>query len=198
MIEEGETFEIAVYGTGAGGQDLVNVYQVMKTNAPTSTVEDWMDDLLEFFTAIYELVAAIQAAAIVWQKIRVRRTGEDGFVFGDAVFDPPIEGLGAGDVGAAGVCALLSLTTGVSRVTMRKYFGTLAESVINADGEITSTALSTVLGIGTLLLEPYVASTNEIQYGYLSPKVDGWVVPTAAIAWTEPAYQRRRRRGAGS
>jgi hypothetical protein len=97
-----------------------------------------------------------------------------------------------------GVCVLLTLRTGVKRVLGRKYFGPFTGNNL-ADGIFEDTLAVAVAGAADFLIGHFFAagSGNSLLPGVLDKTGAFWAF-FEAVASTNPAYQRRRRLGAGS
>jgi len=181
-----------------GSEDVVNVFQFQKLDAGSITDQDVVDDFLEIMRVIAEIVDALVKTVVVWQRIKVRNLTTQLLV-GDGSFSPVIPGVSVTDPGAMGVCAVMSFPTNVSRVTMRKFFGPVAEGVLTSTGTIGSNPGTVQLAtLADYLLDDIVVTNGTWRFGYLSPKTGQFQVPLAAVINTEPGYQRRRKRGVGA
>lgn len=181
-----------------GSEDVVNVFQFQKLDAGTITDQDVLDDFLAIMRVIAEIVDALVKTIVIWDRIKVRNV-TTGLLVGDATFSPTIPGVSTTDPNAMGVAAVMSFPTNVSRVTMRKFFGPLAEGTLSSTGQLGSNPGTVQLvTLAAYLTDDIVEANGTWRYGYQSPKTGNFEIPTAAIINLEPGYQRRRKRGVGA
>lgn len=195
-ISIGAVVEVAAIGSAAG-EDIINVYQLQLVGGGGQTLEDMGDGIAEWAEDLYALVKLFCNVLVTWTGIQAQHLNGNcstGFV--------PLANAqtGALNTGAVpfGAAALVTFSTGVKRVTPRKYFGILDESVIDVNGLIASSFLDELDAVVTFLMTDYVSSHGTWRYGYQSPKTAEFEFPIAGSVKREPGYQRRRRRGVGS
>lgn len=196
-VTNGQVIRVDAQGDFDGTEDIVNVYQFQMQSGGPVNENDVLGDMLVILTALTNLIKALHTATTVWRRIRAQNIS-NGILLGVLPFAAPIAGTASGDSGAPGVAGLISLPSAVPRVVPRKYFGPLSESNLGATGLLAAGTLTTLTSIATILTNDQTTSSHTYRYGYLSPKTGTFVIPSAAVITSVPAYQRRRRQGRGS
>lgn len=193
----GDVLRVDVVGDFDTTEDLVNTYQFRCETVVDGSDNTLLEDFRVFFRAQYDLMDALWSANILWRRVRCANITTSTLV-GERDFTTPVTGTATGEQGAIQSAILLSLKTNVPRVVMRKYFP-IAESSIDGTSRATTAAQTLTNNFGTLLLTVInAASGNAYRFGYLSPKVAGFVIPQSRQTSPIIATQRRRRPGVGS
>lgn len=196
-VAVGDVVRVDVVGDFDTTEDLVNVYQFRAETVVDGSDNAVLTDMATFMRAQYDLLDGLWAANIVWRRIRMANLTTDTLL-GEKEFTTTVVGSASGDQGAIQSAILLSLKTNVPRVVMRKYFP-IAESSIDGTSRAVTAAQNLVNTYGTTLLQVInAASGNAYRFGYLSPKVAGFVIPNSRQVSPIVATQRRRRPGVGS
>jgi hypothetical protein len=195
-ISDLSVLRVDVIGDFREASALVNSYQFRTAFGSPQAEEDVIDDLVDLVVALYTILKGLSAVVTTWRRIRVTNltTGE---VYGETSIGSPITGTASGDTSPAGVCALLFGRTAQPRVQPRKYYGVIAESMIDNNGTFGSAARTILTNAAAFLAAQYTGTYGGYDYGYLSPKTGTFLVPTVMSFSEEPAYQRRRKQGRG-
>jgi hypothetical protein len=108
-------------------------------------------------------------------------------------------GGGGASSNAAGVALLIVLRTGISRVFGRKYLGGIITANIDTDGFWASALVTVGATFAAHLLGEFVGGTSTSTWlpGLIAKTGQFWSFIEAIVS-AIPAYQRRRRKGAGS
>jgi gamma-glutamyltranspeptidase len=196
-IAPNEVIEIAVLGRLSGSDDIVNVYQVQHTSGSSITEDDFLNDWIALFRALYDAIKAIFTAAVVWQKIRARSVTNPGVLIGERNFSSDVVGTAGGTMSPTNA-ALISLKSNIARVVPRKYLP-IASGSYDADGDIVAGTITLLNTFGSALITPQTGlSTHTYRFGYFSPKTNTFVVPLSRVVTPTVVTQRRRRKGVGS
>lgn len=192
-----DVIEVAVFGDIDDAEDVINVYQFRRDSVGSVSDADILDGLIDFFEAVYTIAKALHTALVVWRGVRVRNL-TTGTLIGEANFATPIEGTASGQMAPYQAAALISFKTNVPRVVMRKYFP-LAEAAVGATSRLDAAVATTMDNLAAAILGQHtMAPAGNWTFGYLSPKVGGFIAPTTSVISAPVATQRRRRPGVGS
>jgi len=195
-IEQFDILEVSARTELNGVDDIVNVYQFRSEGVLTLTDEEGIDDVIEFLEVIYAIWNVIQSALNLYRDIRVRNVTQD-IVYGVFPWPNLVAGLSNTNPLPGGNAMLINFSTGMPRVTPRKYFGAMTLDEIDATGSLTAATIVEGADIATLLLEEYIATNGLWRYGYFSPKTSAFQIPTAGVVEDVVAYPRRRKAGRG-
>ena len=180
-----------------GVEDVANVYQMEYQGGAAITDAQGITDVISFLEALYAIFIGAQTILQLYRDIRVGNKTQ-GTVFGRFPWPTLV---GGGDVAfstAPGTAILSSFSTGIPRVTPRKYWGVFCADNMDADGTWGGIITATLAAATAFMLTPYVGVSGTWLYGYLSPKTLSFVVPNGSSTGDIPAYQRRRKQGKGS
>lgn len=177
--------------------DQVNVFQFQNESVSPLTDTQGINDVIEVLEVLYTILVPLISILTVFRDIRVRNVTQS-VVYG--VFPWPTLTAGTQVQPAIPLaCAgLLNFSTGIARVTPRKYFGSLTTTSIDSQGNLTAGTLALIASVGATLLTSMVATNASWNYGYFSPKTLGWQQAVSVVATNIPAYQRRRKPGRGA
>lgn len=189
--------EVAARMEFGGSEDVINVYQFRVIDIGDSDDLAIIDDLIDIMEVIYDNLDSTQTVELTYEDLSFRNITQDT-TFGAFGWDSLTAGIASSDATAPGVCALINFATFLGKVILKKYFGVFTEGVTDADGTWSSVLVALLVTIGQYLLGDIVGTAATYQYGYLSPKAGGFVLPVAATISDIPAYQRRRKQGRGS
>lgn len=195
-VNQNDMFRIDVVGDFNASDDLVNVFQMLKSDAGAITDSNFMDDMLELFTALYTLIKGLNGLLVTWRRIRVARVPL-GTLMGERSFAPAIVGTSAGDPMPTQVTFPINLQTTIPHVVLRKFFGPGSEAQIDSAGLIAAAPLATMTSVIALLLADFVMTNGTYEYGYDSPKALAWVRPATGSHGNVPGAVRSRRIGVG-
>ena len=196
-VTNGDIFRVDVVGDYNATDDLVNVYQLQKIAGANISEALAVQDIRDFMDALYTIIKGLQGALAVWRRVRVQNV-QTGILLGELAFAAAITGTEAGDSGVAQAAMVASFGTVVPKVTPRKYWGPVAESLTTQWGMMGATALSRGADAAAYLLANQVLTNGTWQYGYFSPKSSSWQEPVAALVSAAPGMRRSRRIGTGS
>lgn len=195
-IQQGDVLEISPRMEFNGVEDVVNTYQFRYTDATPITDTQGINDLIGLMEAIYTLFLSTMTIIQFFRDIRVSNKTQST-VYG--VFPWPTLTIGgdASDPVPPGVCVLSNFSTGVARVTPRKFWGVMCEDNIESDGTWHAGIVAIAAAASALMMNSAPSTTYNWDYGYLSSKTASFEVATGATGTDIPAYQRRRKQGRG-
>ncbi len=179
------------------GDDVIGAFQFRYLGIPALTDQQGIDDVIEFLEAVYGLLRVLIPILSVFRDITVRNQTQ-AINYGTFPWVTFANGLAGGDDLPPGVALLVSFSTGISHLNLRKYFGNIAEGGVSQPGRWLPTTVAPAVAAAAVMLVPFVATNGSWEYGYNSPVALDWVVPVSAIVTDVPSYQRRRRQGRGS
>jgi len=181
---------------------IENVYHFKLDGTGTAATTDILtavatvlDDIHVFLEPLWHEDTTLEAILVnlaVWAVDHWLNVGNCG----DAATIATITPTGTLDPLPDAVCGLTQHITDVPRRKGAKYYGPFTEGMIGADGKFSATALGALLNAGLGFVAGYETVPNsalELEPVVLSPTAEIWTVPTAVVARSEAAYQRRRK-----
>jgi len=197
-VNPNDVLEVTTIGEFDGTEDVINVYQFRMIGTSALSDEDAVSDLADIVRAVIDFLKGALSVLLIIRRFKLRNVTQN-VLMGDVSFDEPLAGEMTGDPGPAGACLLMTMRTNISHVVLRKYFGVFTEAAYNSIGQFVSGVINAGVDVGNYLLDDIVGTFGGTwQYGTMSEKTGTWKVPGSLAVYSEPAYQRRRRRGAGS
>lgn len=196
-VQPNDILEASARSEFNGTEDVVNVFQFRNNGVAPMADQAAIDDIIEILEIVYNLINAGLTLLQLYRDIRVRNVTQ-GLVYGTFPWATLVSGGSAVNPTAPGVAFLVSFSTGVPRVGMRKYFGVVTEDEMDVDGAFTGVLVVAGGAVISTLIAPIVATNSTWEFGYQSPKTGTFVTPNGGVATDIPAYQRRRRQGRGS
>lgn len=196
-IQNADILRVDVVGAFDSTEDLVNSYQVRVTDGGPVAEAGALDDLKDFFDAIYQILKTIQHAVVVWEKIRAYNLTQNTLV-GELSFDTPIAGTLAVTTQPPQFAGVVNFPTQWGRVTGRKYFGPLTKDASDADGILTAATLTALGNVGDAIIDAYTGTLIDFHVGYNSPKAMTFVGFNEVDVTSIPSSRRSRRAGVGS
>lgn len=196
-MDNGDVVRADVIGDWNQTVQLVETYQLQLQSGGPIDAADVLDDLAEWFDALWLLIRGYRQALTFLRRIKAQLV-PDGDIIGEYTYSTPKTGQHDSPVSSTTVTAPLSFLTTVPRVILRKSYGPMAEAAINDDGELTSGVQGALADVAVFLLDTFVATNGAWNYGYYSPKAAGFVQPFAAVITTAPGTMARRRLGRGA
>lgn len=177
--------------------DVVNVYQFRLASGGPLTDDEGVDDILEILEVLYTIILGAISTIELFRDIRLFNVTQQ-ILLGLHAWPSLINGGAIADALPPGCAAVVNFSTIVPKVTLRKYFGVFTTGAMGEDGLFTGLTVASVAEAATYLLAPIAATNGLWVYGYISPKILGWVSPNGATNNNIPGYQRRRKQGRGS
>ncbi len=195
-VDQNDMFRIDVIGDFDSSNDVVNVYQMLKSDVGVISDSDFMDDMLSLFTALYTVVKGLNSLLVTWRRIRVSRV-PTGALMGERSFSPALVGTSTEDALPNQATFPVNFQTTTPRVVLRKFFGPGSEAQLTAVGLIAAAPLASMTSIIALLLADFTETNGVYQYGYNSPKALQWVRPVTGSHGNIFGAVRSRRIGVG-
>ncbi len=192
-----DKIEVAVVGEFDGTEEVVNVFQFNVDSVVGLTAGNYLDNFKELVEAILDIMDGLVTAYTIWRRFRVKNKTQDTateYVELDAAHPGTV----AGESLPSGVALLSVFRTTAPKIVLRKYVGVPGETMNEYDGQWTTAALVGAANFVTLMLAQIVTTESAFTYGHWSPDTLSWYEPSSGYINTEPAYQRRRRRGTGT
>jgi hypothetical protein len=180
------------------GNAVENVYYFRMDTAPSVTDTAVMNDLAAKLEEVYTHILSYMSDAVTFLEVRGFNVTKDQPM--PTVSWPTMTVGGSSSARLPwGVSGLALLRTGVRRVLGRKFFGVFTEAD-NDDPGVWSGALTIAMAAAAgELVGSFLGSTTlaVILPGVVDKTGAFWAF-IEAVASSNPAYQRRRRRGRGS
>lgn len=195
-VQSGNVMQMSARLEFDGTEDVMNVFQFRNDEVVGVDDQVMIDALITYLETLYTLINASLVTLMSYRDIRAANISS-GEVFGTFPWPTLVNGLNAGAAMAPGVALLANFSTGVSRVTPRKYFGVFPTSTMAADGLFGAGVVAAVASVAAAMIGPLTASGISFTYGYRSPKTVDFEPVVAATVGDVPAYQRRRKQGRG-
>lgn len=196
-VNNGDVIRCDVIGDFNGSDMLAQVYQFKLVSGGPLDGADVLDDLAEIFSDIWDIIKTLHHAYVVFRKVRGQLM-PDGDILGERAYGTPKAGTSADQTASTTVTAPLSFLTTTPRVVLRKSIGPIAENQVGINGLLAGGCTTLLASLGAFLLTGIVATNGVYEYGYLSPKVMGWIAPNSAVVATAPGTMARRRIGRGA
>jgi hypothetical protein len=197
-VSPGDIVRLAVRMTGPQGQDIMNVYHVQHAGgvgvsdaAFLTAMETWIDTMYSRLNTVIEAtqepldikVDVVEFSGGLWQIVRNIATIGWGGIFNSSA---------SGDNYAPGVACLVLLRTLVGKVLGRKFIGTLAEAVLQDNGEPIAAAITALTNYANDILTGFTVAAQDFVSGVPSSKLGIFAEFVEAQVSKEAAYQRRR------
>ena len=196
-VQQNDIMQVSSRAEFGGIDDVVNGWQFQKTDPVPATDLGTVDDLIDILETLMLALQAIMTSVLIWRDLRVSNITQ-GTVLGVFPWDLLTSGQNNFDAVPPGCAQLWSFSTGIPRVTLRKYIGVYTEDNLDDPGVWGAGATTLGASQAALLLNPLNGAVGTYRYGFLSPKTASFVTPTGVVVTNIPAYQRRRRQGRGS
>lgn len=192
-----DVIEITMEGEFDSTEDVQNVFQMICGSTTIATQAEWQTDLNTIVNALLNIMKGYASIITWWRSYRVRNLTQ-GTPTEQYYLSPAVQGILTGDSLASGVCALWVFRTNIPGVTLRKFLGPPTENVNDAGGKWSSSFLATGAADLATMMAGFTAAKSQWWYGHYHVPTASPAFPTSAFMPSEPAYQRRRRRGRGS
>lgn len=196
FLESGHIYSAAVrwrYGTG---DDQVNVWHFECVGDVAPTEAEQRADLEEALVDLYGLVPSFMSDQLTHLDVTVFDITASAPTVGlGAISD--LDGTNSNEALPSGVSAFLYAKTNRSHTIGRKFLPTFVRNYV-VSGVWTSTVTDELVLMGNRWRLGFVAANEtELQFGVYGA-AGGWRTPISTAYSIVPAYQRRRRFGAGS
>jgi hypothetical protein len=177
--------------------EITNVWHMLVTEGGGGTFEDSVADIQEYIDLLYDDLDTQFTNNQFADHLEVQNmTSEE--VFGSIDWGTFTQGGNADQHTALGVCVFAWGRTRKPRVQIRKYFGVFTEGEA-IDGVWQSSVLGAVNGSMAVHIDAQVLTGGLGLRGVAYNRDTGiHTFATSHVSSSEPAYQRRRKRGRGS
>lgn len=177
--------------------EIANVWHVRVTSGAPLGFAAASQDIAEYMDEIYDNIVSQMTDAQLPVAITLQNVTQ-ATTFGAFAWDVFAGGTNTNAMTAPGVSLLAWARTLTPRVQIRKYFGVFTELDMDV-GQWTAGARTACIGALTDHITPFTGTNGLQMLGVaynrtLLTTTDGLSVTTSS----EPAYQRRRKRGRGS
>lgn len=196
-VENGDVLRIGATWQLEGAYEITNVWHALVQAGGGIGYAEASLDIQDYMEDIYTGVAAKLSDKMVTDFITLSNPTQDT-TFGALAWQAVLEGAITTEQTAPGVCCLGWARTLKPRVQIRKYWGVFAE--IDMQAGIWSATLRTAVDTAmTTHIQPYTGGPALTLQGVAYNRtLATHVLPISSTTASEPAYQRRRRRGRGS
>jgi len=196
-VDAGDILEVVARQSFGGTEDVVNVFQ-FELQTPTSlTNTEAQDAMSEIMDDFYNNFASIVSDEVDAVSIRISNLSK-AEVYGLFSWPTYAGGTATADPTPPGVCALINFSTGISRVTPRKYIGVLTEGNVEGDGTFSAGVVTNLTTAALQIIGTIAPTYGTWLYGHTSPKTASFQPVISGVVSDIPAYQRRRKQGRGS
>jgi len=196
-VSQSQVVTVAARAEQNGVEDIVNVFDLQKTDAGTIDNTATLSDIEDWIEGLYLILRVLQLATTVYREIKVYNRSL-GTVIGTVSITNPSAGSASGSDLPPGAAGLISFPTEVGKVIGRKYIGGLSTGLLDTDGTMLSFAVTNLVNAGNYMRASYVGTNGSWQYGVWDKNSAILRVPIATIVTDVFAYQRRRKTGRGS
>jgi len=196
-VSQSQVVTVAARAEQNGVEDIVNVFDLQKTDAGTIDNTATLSDMEDWIEGLYLILRVLQLATTVYREIKVYNRSL-GTVIGTMSITNPSAGSASGSDLPPGAAGLISFPTEVGKVIGRKYIGGLSTGLLDTDGTMLSFAVTNLVNAGNYMRASYVGTNGSWQYGVWDKNSAILRVPIATIVTDVFAYQRRRKTGRGS
>jgi hypothetical protein len=196
-VENGDILRVGATWAFEEDYEVTNVWHMLVQAgggidfaAASLDIADYMEDI--YTEMLVELSNAMITDFLTLSNVTQALT------FGAFAWQSELQG--ASEVGstAPGVCLFAWARTLVPRVQIRKYLGIFTENSVSA-GKWSAGSRLGAQGAMDIHITPYSAGPALTLQGVAYNRaLDTHTLPLSATTSSEPAYQRRRRRGRGS
>lgn len=180
---------------GVSDEASQNVWYLEKLAGPGDVasaitgISEWADDA-------YDFIDTLLSEEVTFDAINILLIDSDE-ALGDQPWPTMTTGAATGAQQAAGVALLASMKSGISRRVGRKYFGPFSISSF-LDDDWPGATVTACLDLLDFADTSFVASNGLTLVARVYDRVAGVARAITGIqAVSNPAYQRRRRRGVG-
>ncbi len=194
---DNDVIEVAVIHDNTTSGEQINNYQFQLQSGGPVAEADLLDDVQAIIQVIYTILATYISIRNVLREVVVRNKTQ-GLLVGTTDGGTYIGGLHVGDAVPQGVAPFVYYKTNIPRVVLSKYLPSVTEGSISVDGRVSTALQAVMVTFGTVLAATHVVGGHVYEYGYDSPKVVGFVLPSLLVVANVYAYQRRRKEGRGS
>jgi hypothetical protein len=191
----GDILRADVVGLYNNAVTIQNTYQVRNIGGEVDEL-DAVTDVTDLLEGLYTLLAGILSILYVVQRVRVINVSDDTDV-GIGGFADPTPGTNNTGYTAPQVCYGLNLTTVKLGNRGRKFFGPVAEALIDSNGVLSAGTITALTNAGSYMVTDQVMTNSTWEFG-IKGTVDG--VWRKFVGYSAPATavtQRRRRQGVG-
>jgi hypothetical protein len=195
--QENDVMTLVVRAEGLGTEDIVNVFELQKTDAVVADDASVVSDLEDWITLVFDLVKVLQVVTTLYREFKVYNKTQ-GVIVGSGTITSPAAGTSAGGSLPLGVAGLISFPTNIGKITGRKYVGGLGATHLTADGTMVSTSVTQMVAIGNAIRAAFAGTTSGWKYGVTQASTGNFITPNATLVTDVFAYQRRRKAGRGS
>lgn len=196
-IDNGDILRIGATMDYGPGTEVTNVYHCLVTQGGGKAFSEIIADVQEYMDMLVEEhdVFLMQAQAADYISVA---NATQSLVFGSIEWGAFTAGGQSGDPTPSGACVLVYGRTFAPRVQLRKYFGVCGE--LNCTGGVWTSVLKDAFALDMadhVTEQVLTDGLGLLGVAYNRTLGTHQLVQSLVVA-AEPAYQRRRRRGAGS
>lgn len=180
-----------------GTDEAINVWHAQIINVGAPTDEEVVEDLADKLDTLYALVDHLMANNLTFEDITVFSVTEDRPI-GVTTWPTLTVGLTTSDMLPAGIAALVTFPTGVTRSFGKKFLPAFTEGGRTEDGWVTAT-LTALAAFGVEALTTGLGPNfNQFSFGAFNKALADYRPFIEALVRGIEAYQRRRKPGVGS
>lgn len=196
-VDTGDVLRLGTVWRFLAAYDIANVWYVRVTAGGGLGWGDAADDMAEYAADIYDEIDTYLTNNMATSYLTLQNVTQDT-TYGAFSWAAPITGGASEENTALGVACLTWARTYKPRVQIRKYFGVFTEAMMS-DGLWVATCTSACAAAMAIHTASFVGTNGLTVLGVAYNRTLGTTTDATSIATTsEPAYQRRRKRGSGS
>lgn len=196
-IDNGDVLRLGASWVYDSTEEIANVFHVLCTSGANKDFADIIDDIQQYLDLMFENIDTRLSTDMDVDRISIANVTQN-LVFGSINWGVVAQGGDAGDPVASGVCCLAYGRTFKPRVQIKKYYGVFTESSMTA-GLWSAAARDDVQTDFEAHIASQAMTDGLTMTGVAWNRIlESYTLATGVVVASEPAYQRRRRRGRGS
>ena len=196
-VDNGDILRIGANFLLEGSYQLANVFHVRVTTGGGIDFADATDDIAEYIDDIYDGVMTYLTDEMSSYNLTLQNLTQ-ATVAGAFAFATPLNGVASDSMLPYGVACLTWARTFKPRVASRKYWGAFTEAGLD-NGLWTGSVINACVQAHEQHATAFTGSNSLTVLGVAWNRLlETYTTLQAVAAVSEPAYQRRRRRGRGS
>lgn len=196
-VNVNDVLRVDVEGDFDGSELIMNSYQFRHEGASAISDQDAKDDMRQLLEGLCNAIDFLYDVLVVFRRIRVQNL-TTGLAMGEEPFATPVTGTGLGGATPPGIAALVEFGLENSNGKARKFYGPVAQNALSSQGNLLSTWVTPLVAAVESFFSPILVVNSVWEFGHLGGTPATWSQWTTIEGSTNPAYQRRRRRGRGA
>lgn len=177
--------------------DVVNVYHLRLNTGGPMDWADMLEDIQDFMDGVMTTLDTELTVNLTANVLSVANITQN-MVFGSIAWGTFAAGGAAGSVAPSGCACLVFARTRTPRVQMRKYYGPFPNGALSSGSWDAGVTGACGDSMDYLIAEHTMTNGAQLQGVAYNRTLDTYAYGITVTTRSEPAYQRRRKRGVGS